>query len=140
MEATPTHNYDVFVIQLTLFNEYDVKELDGLLRVLDELVGVRNQTVKPVKLVLWGSPINDETGYTHATLGVDRIEQSLRQTVLRDHSNLLEHNGLLLDVTNSTREAIRRGFSSLTSDSPQHFGDFTRLMIADNVLNAINLL
>ena len=133
-QASPADNYDVFVFQLTFFK--DTKKLEGLLSALQKLVQLR-QSIQPVKVVLWGSPITTDPT---ANITQSLIEQTIHEAFSERHLSSFWDNAIFVDVTDSTRQAVTRGFGHLTDHSAQHFGDFTRLMIADNILNAIKLL
>lgn len=136
-QASPADNYDVLVIQITIFTEADVRALKGLLSDLRHLVEVRKRR-NPLKVVFWGSPFTDEK---YATLDTVSIKQKLHTFLSKERLAWLGEHVILVDVTNSTAEALlRRNLGHLTEHSGQHFGDFTRLMLADNILNAIKLL
>jgi hypothetical protein len=135
-EASPADNYDVFVFQVTLITEEDIEKLEGLVSALQKLVKLREGR-QPVKVILWGSPITTES---RASLNVSTIEQALHEATSESHLSSLRDKVMFVDVTDSTQQSVTRGFGHLTDHSAQHFGDFTRLMIADNILNAIKLL
>jgi len=133
-EASPADNYDVFVFQVTLITEEDIEKLEGLVSALQKLVKLREGR-QPVKVILWGSPIT-----LNPKLNVSTIEQVLHEATSESHLSFLRDKVMFVDVTDATRQAVTRGFGHITENSAQHFGDFTRLMIADNILNAIKLL
>jgi hypothetical protein len=133
-QASPADNYDVFVFQVTLITEEDIEKMEGLVSALQKLVKLREGR-QPVKVILWGSPIT-----LNPKLNVSTIEQVLHEATSESHLSFLRDKVMFVDVTDATRQAVTRGFGHITENSAQHFGGFTRLMIADNILNAIKLL
>ena len=122
-------NYDVLVVQVLVLDLNEEKYFEGIIRSLNALVQRREALGRRLRVVLWGSPHNFATLLDAATVG------ALLKNAL--WSRVKEAGIKVLDVTSSTAQASDLMLGQHQQGNLHHFMDFTRLMIADNLINTL---
>lgn len=129
--ASPMDNYDVFILQTLIVSETDDKFFESLAKSFKKLIDRRQALGRPIQIVLWGSPhVNG------ALVNTSTILQVLNK--FRPH--VRDMGVTILDVTSATAQALEFHLGQHQEGSRHHFMDFTRLMLADMLLNTIRAI
>jgi hypothetical protein len=129
--ASPMDNYDVFILQTLIVSETDDKYFESLAKSFKKLIDRREALGRPIQIVLWGSP----------HVNASQIDTSTILQVLDKFRPYVRDMGVtILDVTSVTAQAIELHLGRHQEGSRHHFMDFTRLMLADMLLNTIRAI
>jgi len=130
--ASPVDNYDILVVQILILDTKEENYFEKLYQALKKLMRRRKALGRPVRVILWGSPHN-LASELHTTTIIELIQQKLRP-------RMRDIGVTMLDVTFATAHASALTLGQHQKGSLHHFMDFTRLMIADMLINTINTL
>eukprot|EP00223_Ostreococcus_mediterraneus_P004943 CAMPEP_0174585780 /NCGR_PEP_ID=MMETSP0929-20130131/23222_1 /TAXON_ID=548131 ORGANISM="Ostreococcus mediterraneus, Strain clade-D-RCC2572" /NCGR_SAMPLE_ID=MMETSP0929 /ASSEMBLY_ACC=CAM_ASM_000573 /LENGTH=356 /DNA_ID=CAMNT_0015767761 /DNA_START=151 /DNA_END=1222 /DNA_ORIENTATION=+ len=130
--ASPVDNYDILVVQILILDAKEESYFEKLYQTLKKLMRRRKALSRPVRFILWGSPHNLESEL-HTTTIIEIIQQKLRP-------RMRDIGVTVLDVTFATAHASALTLGQHQKGSLHHFMDFTRLMLADMLINTINTL
>ena len=130
--ASPVDNYDILIVQLLILDAREESYFEKLHQALKKLTRRREALGRPVRVILWGSPHN-LASELHTTTIIELIQQKLRP-------RMRDIGVTVLDVTFATAHASALTLGQHQKGSQHHFMDFTRLMLADMLINTINTL
>ena len=129
--ASPVDNYDTLIVQILILDAREERHFEKLYQALKKLTHRRKALSRPLHVILWGSPHN---------LASELHTAKIIELIQKLRPRMRDIGVTVLDVTFATAHASALNLGQHQKGSQHHFMDFTRLMLADMLINTINTL